>query len=62
MYDYKRIDEKPYIEIMSLTKNKRISVPLKDKALLDENVVFKHFIYLKKIKCLKTKLTNRWYQ
>ena len=38
MYDYKRIDEKPYIEIMSLTKNKRISVPLKDKNIHEGNL------------------------
>ena len=38
MYIYKLIDEKPYIEIASLTKSKRISVPLKDKNIHQGNL------------------------
>ena len=63
MYAYKLVDEKPFIEMASLTKNKRISVPLKDKnvhhgnlriLLLDNKTIEIHRTKMVKVKPIVT--------
>ena len=63
MYNYKLLDEKPYIEIASLTKNKRISVPLKDKNIHQGNLrillLENQTIEIHRTKNVKVKYVNK---